>query len=88
MILVLPDVVIETNSKQDMDDLIAYCAELSKLPCYSGDEIPPDPFKDTDDPEEDQPAEEEITKAEEMILLKIISKYDITKDDYGTVVSS
>jgi len=45
-------------------------------------------FKDTDDPEEDQPAEEEITKAEEMILLKIISKYDITKDDYGTVVSS
>jgi len=45
MILVLPDVVIETNSKQDMDDLIAYCAELSKLPCYSGDEIPPDPFQ-------------------------------------------
>jgi hypothetical protein len=63
MRIYLPDVVIEIGNihKQEMDALAAYCAELSKLPCYSGDEIPDDPFpdSDTDDPDERQETDDE-----------------------------
>jgi hypothetical protein len=83
----LPDVVIETDpngNKQEMDDAVAFCAELSKLPCYSGDEIPPDPFPDTDDPEEDELVEDipaDLTKAEVKELLSILDNYTISKAD-------
>ena len=79
----LPDVVIDIDpngNKQEMEDAVAYCAELSKLPCYSGDEIPPDPFSDTDDPEEDEmPAD--LTDEEVKELLKILGTYTISKAD-------
>ncbi len=79
----LPDVVIDIDpngNKQEMEDAVAYCAELSKLPCYSGDEIPPDPFPDTDDPEEDEmPAD--LTDEEVKELLKILGTYTISKAD-------